>query len=172
MVEDFEDGGGRSDGQAMTETTPPPEPESPPDFALALSILRQSRGWKQDRLAAIAGVTNSALSEYERGKKTPELRSLQKLLAALGYPLAAIDRVEAFLRELRELGSLEARAREDGELALVPAAPAPAPTSTSTRVRRVAALVGQAAAAFTLLLFDLLQPAAPAYGEQGPRRED
>jgi len=53
----------------MTDKAPPP------DFALALTLLRLSRGWNQDQVATTAGVTNSALSEYERGKKMPELRS-------------------------------------------------------------------------------------------------
>src|SRR6185369_15382059 len=46
-------------------------PSEPGDFSVALSILRISRGWSQDQAARAAGVTNSALSEYERGKKMP-----------------------------------------------------------------------------------------------------
>jgi transcriptional regulator with XRE-family HTH domain len=145
-------------------------PSEPGDFSLALAILRISRGWSQDQLARAAGITNSALSEYERGKKIPELKSVRKLVTALGYELSAIERTEDFLRELRAEGLLEARQEPDGSYSLVPlAAPRdhrPAPVELPeeepgtgplrARARRVAAQVGQAATGFSLLLFDIL----------------
>ncbi|HZF12842.1 MAG TPA: helix-turn-helix transcriptional regulator [Thermoanaerobaculia bacterium] len=150
-------------------------PSEPGDFSLALAILRISRGWSQDQLARAAGITNSALSEYERGKKVPELKSVRKLVTALGYELSAIERTEDFLRELRAEGLLEARPEADGSYSLVPlAAPAGAaagrpalpvegvegaePTAgpLRARARRVAAQVGQAATGFSLLLFEIL----------------
>src|SRR5262245_46224951 len=97
-------------------------PSEPGDFSLALAILRISRGWSQDQLARAAGITNSALSEYERGKKVPELKSVRKLVTALGYELSAIERTEDFLRELRAEGLLEARPEPDGSYSLVPLA--------------------------------------------------
>jgi transcriptional regulator with XRE-family HTH domain len=137
----------------------------PGDFSLALSILRISRGWSQDQVARAAGITNSALSEYERGKKTPELKSVRKIVTALGYELSAIERTEDFLRELRAESHMEARQEEDGTYSLVPVPPAAGPASAvpeaaagplRVRARRVAAQVGQAATGFSLLLFDLL----------------
>ena len=109
----------------------------PGDFSVALSILRISRGWSQDQVARAAGVTNSALSEYERGKKMPELKSLRKIVTALGYELSAIERTESFLRELRSESHLEARAEEDGSYTLVPvplAGSGPAASGMGTRV--------------------------------------
>jgi len=134
---------------------------APGEFSLALAILRISRGWSQDQLARAAGVTNSALSEYERGKKIPELKSVRKLLKALGYPFSALERTEDFLRELQAEGLLEAREMPEGGHALVPvraplAAPATPGLSLRARARRTAALMGQAATSFSLLLFDLL----------------
>jgi transcriptional regulator with XRE-family HTH domain len=152
-------------------------PSEPGDFSLALSILRISRGWSQDQVAKAAGITNSALSEYERGKKMPELRSVRKIVSALGYELSAIERTEDFLRELRAESHMEARLEPDGSYSLVPISPLPAgrPPGQSpgkpedadlylvaaagplrARARRVAALVGQAATGFSLLLFDIL----------------
>jgi len=139
-------------------------PSEPGDFSVALSILRISRGWSQDQAARAAGVTNSALSEYERGKKMPELKSLQKIVKALGYEISAIERTEDFLRELRAESHMEARLEPDGSYSLVPisqllpdtGAVSIAGNPLRTRARRVAALVGQAATGFSLLLFDVL----------------
>jgi transcriptional regulator with XRE-family HTH domain len=121
----------------------------PSDFALAMTLLRLTRGWNQDQLAGASGITNSALSEYERGKKVPELKSVQKILAALGYSWAALERAERFMGELREMGRLEAVVGPEGDCTLVPAASGSAEPETRARARRVAALVGQAATGFT-----------------------
>jgi transcriptional regulator with XRE-family HTH domain len=144
-------------------------PPEPGDFSVALSILRISRGWSQDQVAREAGITNSALSEYERGKKTPELKSVRKIVTALGYPLSAIERTEEFLETLRAESLLEARPEPDGGVSLVPLSRTPPPAGAApvllpprpspalrSRARRVAAQVGQAATGFSLLLFDLL----------------
>ncbi len=142
-------------------------PGEPADFSLTLTILRLSRGWSQEQLAQASGMSNSAISEYERGKKVPELRSLRRIVAGLGYRLAAIERTEDFLADLRAESLLEARLTADGEIELAPsgwAVPGPplpagelaAPPPLRRRTRRVAAQVGQAATGFALLLFDLL----------------
>jgi transcriptional regulator with XRE-family HTH domain len=153
------------------------------DFSIALSILRISRGWSQDQVAKASGITNSALSEYERGKKVPELKSVKKIVKALGYELSAIERTEDFLRELRAESHMEARREPDGSYSLVPISSpggsaslarrpaaglregveasgdfdlAAASGPLRSRARRVAAQVGQAATGFSLLLFDIL----------------
>jgi transcriptional regulator with XRE-family HTH domain len=139
-------------------------PQEPADFSLTLAILRLSRGWSQDQVARATGLTNSAISEYERGKKVPELRNVRKIIAALGYRLSAVERTEDFLADLRAEGVLEARETADGDFALAPslaAVPAaelaePAAPPLRQRARRVAAQVGQAATGFVLLLFEVL----------------
>ncbi len=165
------------------------------DFSIALSILRISRGWSQDQVAKASGITNSALSEYERGKKVPELKSVKKIVKALGYELSAIERTEDFLRELRAESHMEARREQDGSYSLVPVslptglAKRPAAAigggegggedfdlaATSgplrTRARRVAAQVGQAATGFSLLLFDILIGNGGQGGQRGQGRE-
>jgi transcriptional regulator with XRE-family HTH domain len=136
-------------------------PRETADFSLTLAILRLSRGWSQDQVARAAGLTNSAISEYERGKKVPELRNVRKIVAALGYRLSAIERTEDFLADLRAEGLLEAREDAEGDLALAPIARAGEiaegePPPLRQRARRVAAQVGQAATGFVLLLFEVL----------------
>jgi XRE family transcriptional regulator, regulator of sulfur utilization len=130
------------------------------DLGRKISILRISRGWSQDRLAQAAGITSSALSEYERGKKIPELKSLRKITSALGYSLSALDRTEDFLRELQTESLLEARPEPEGGYTSVPVNLSPqaifAPQSLRARARRTAALMGQAATSFGVLLFDIL----------------
>jgi len=130
------------------------------DLNRSLAILRISRGWSQDQLARASGITNSALSEYERGKKVPELKSLRKLVSALGYSLSALELAEDFLRELQAGSHLEARPEEDGGYTLVPTSGrrerGTATQSLRARARRAAALLGQAAVSVCALLFDIL----------------
>jgi transcriptional regulator with XRE-family HTH domain len=131
------------------------------DLALSLTLLRLSRGWNQDTLAKASGVTNSALSEYERGKKTPELKTLFKIVSALGYSLSALERSAGFLAELRAESLLEVQLVEpDGTCALVPVGSVSSPAvdvlHPRARARRVAAQLGQAVTSVSLLLFDLL----------------
>ena len=71
------------------------------DMSVALAVLRVVRGWNQDDLAKASGVRNSAISDYERGRKVPELKTLERLVSAMGYPLSAIDQARVFIEALR-----------------------------------------------------------------------
>ena len=66
-----------------------------------LAILRESRDMNQAELAREARITASSLSQYEAGKKVPELATLFRILDALGYGLAALDRADEFCLSLR-----------------------------------------------------------------------
>ena len=44
-----------------------------------LRALRQQKGKKQREIAKICGMTRQAISNYERGVRTPDLETLQKL---------------------------------------------------------------------------------------------
>ncbi|HZF13089.1 MAG TPA: helix-turn-helix domain-containing protein [Thermoanaerobaculia bacterium] len=68
------------------------------DLAVTLSILRIIRRWSQSELAEAAGVTNSAISDYERGKVDPQTQTLRKLVRALGLPLSALDQAQSFIQ--------------------------------------------------------------------------
>jgi transcriptional regulator with XRE-family HTH domain len=71
------------------------------DLAISLTILRTIRRWSQSELAEAAGVSNSAISDYERGKVDPQSQTLQKLVRALGLPLSALDQTQAFIQIVR-----------------------------------------------------------------------
>jgi transcriptional regulator with XRE-family HTH domain len=75
------------------------------EVALTITLLRQVRGWNQDDLAKASGVGNSAISDYERSRKLPELATLGRLLDAMGFPLAAIDVTRQYVETLRAGGS-------------------------------------------------------------------
>jgi tetratricopeptide (TPR) repeat protein/transcriptional regulator with XRE-family HTH domain len=80
-----------------------------PDFGLSLAVLRVGRGWSQADLARASGVPASSISQYESGKKLPELASLMRILSAMDYGFSDLDRARMFLLEshLRR-GSAEA----------------------------------------------------------------
>jgi transcriptional regulator with XRE-family HTH domain len=82
------------------------------DLAVTLSILRVIRRWSQSELAEAARVTNSAISDYERGKVDPQTQTLQKLVRALGLPLSALDQTQAFIQSVR---AQMTRLEPDGE---------------------------------------------------------
>src|SRR5437763_12788939 len=87
------------------------------DLAVTLSILRIIRRWSQSELAEAAGVTNSAISDYERGKVDPQTQTLQKLVRALGLPLSSLDQTQAFIQMIRsqmDAGEAGAGAKEGG----------------------------------------------------------
>jgi transcriptional regulator with XRE-family HTH domain len=71
------------------------------ELSVALTVLRAIRGWTQEDLARASGVRASSLSEYERGRKVPELKTLQRLVAAMGFPLSALDHAQSFIHTLR-----------------------------------------------------------------------
>ncbi len=50
----------------------------------ALTTLRQRRGWTRAELAKRAGITQTMVGIYEKGKVAPMLTTLQKMLDALG----------------------------------------------------------------------------------------
>jgi transcriptional regulator with XRE-family HTH domain len=70
-----------------------PEPEAPPievDLGARIRALRIARGATLRQLAAQAGVTESFLSQVERGVASPSIASLQRLARALGQSIAEL----------------------------------------------------------------------------------
>ncbi len=65
-----------------------------------LAVLRASRGLSKTDLANASGVPSSNISQYELGNQVPELKTLRRLLAAIGYTLAVIEPTERFLAQL------------------------------------------------------------------------
>ncbi|HEY2998409.1 MAG TPA: helix-turn-helix transcriptional regulator [Acidimicrobiales bacterium] len=54
-----------------------------------LERVRQEAGLSQEELASRAGTSRSTLSAYERGRKSPTLATVSRLLRTAGYELTA-----------------------------------------------------------------------------------
>ncbi len=70
-----------------------PTPESPPDevdLGARIRALRLARGSTLRQLAAQAGVTESFLSQVERGVASPSIASVQRIARALGQSIAEL----------------------------------------------------------------------------------
>jgi transcriptional regulator with XRE-family HTH domain len=70
-----------------------------------VTVLRVVRGWGQGELAAAAGLRTASVSDYERGKKPLPHRTLERLVAAMGFPASLVARTSAFIDEAREAAS-------------------------------------------------------------------
>jgi transcriptional regulator with XRE-family HTH domain len=68
----------------------------------ALRLLRERRFWKQKELARRAGVTRSRMSAYELGRRLPSLRTLHRLLQALGVDLRHLHAALHAIQEQQE----------------------------------------------------------------------
>lgn len=71
------------------------------ELNVALVILRVVRGWTQDDLAKASGIPNSSISDYERGKKVPSLKTLERLTAAMGFSIQSLQRTRRFIEAVR-----------------------------------------------------------------------
>jgi transcriptional regulator with XRE-family HTH domain len=68
-----------------------------PAWAKAVTILRLIRRWKQTKLAAVAGVSVSAVSRYEKGERSLEPEKARRLVTAMGFPAYLWERTLAFV---------------------------------------------------------------------------
>lgn len=59
-------------------------PDTAPAIGHAVKELRWARQWTQDDLARESGVSSSAISLIERGLRTPERETLDRLAVGLG----------------------------------------------------------------------------------------
>lgn len=72
---------------------PKPKPD-PFRFARRLRTLREERGWTQEKLAQVAGITYAAVRKLEQltGKpRTPAWDTARQLARALGVTLDELD---------------------------------------------------------------------------------
>lgn len=58
-----------------------------------LERVRQEAGLSQEELATRAGTSRTTLSAYERGRKSPTVATMTRLLATAGYDLTAEPQV-------------------------------------------------------------------------------
>ena len=130
------------------------------DLAVTLSILRIIRRWSQSELAEAAGVTNSAISDYERGKVDPQTQTLQKLVRALGLPLSALDQTQAFLQTIRAqmIAPEPADLQVDGEPQVFSSASARSSAEREMRaeIAQIASEGGRFASRLTRLMLELM----------------
>jgi transcriptional regulator with XRE-family HTH domain len=130
------------------------------DLAVTLSILRIIRRWSQSELAEAAGVTNSAISDYERGKVDPQTQTLQKLVRALGLPLSSLDQTQAFIQMIRsqmDSGEAGAAAKEGGPQPFSNAsALSPKEREVRAEIAQIASEGGRFASRLTRLMLELL----------------
>jgi transcriptional regulator with XRE-family HTH domain len=76
------------------------------EIGIVLSILRCARGWSQEELGSSSGMGSTAVSSYECGHAVPAVKEVVRLVAAMGYPLAALDDTRAYLERLRAGSSI------------------------------------------------------------------
>ncbi|HVT61213.1 MAG TPA: helix-turn-helix transcriptional regulator [Thermoanaerobaculia bacterium] len=132
------------------------------DLATIIAVLRVARGWNQSQLVRASGVRHNSISDYERGKKVPEHKTLSRLLAAMGWPSSAIDLTANYLFRLRarkredrdERGGLEA---PSAHLREMPEAASATPAAMRWEMEQVAAEGGRFFGKALLLAFQLLE---------------
>ena len=135
------------------------------DLAVTLSILRIVRRWSQSELAETAGVTNSAISDYERGKVDPQTQTLQKLVRALGLPLSALDQTQAFIQIIRaqmDMGDTQVGRGEGGAQPFSNAAAlSPKEREVRAEIAQIASEGGRFASRLTRLMLELMAASTP-----------
>lgn len=84
------------------ETIVPASPAIPEkDLGTALAILRCARGWSPEDLEQASGIPSTSISDYERGHTVPGVKKVIRLVAAMGFPLAALDHTLRYVEALR-----------------------------------------------------------------------
>jgi len=126
------------------------------DLAVTLTILRVIRRWSQSELAETAGVTNSAISDYERGKVDPQTHTLQKLVRALGLPLSALDQTQGFIQVIRAQMAGLAAEGEGAEQFSAAAALSPKERELRAEIAQISSEGGRFASRLTRLMLELM----------------
>jgi transcriptional regulator with XRE-family HTH domain len=136
------------------------------DLAVTLAMLRIIRRWSQSELAEAAGVTNSAISDYERGKVDPQTQTLQKLVRALGLPLSALDQAQAFIQMIQSQMSAPVEAEDSPHFSSAPET-SPEEREMRAEIALIASEGGRFASRLTRMALELM-----ARGRAGGRPDD
>lgn len=67
------------------------ETDEPIHVGRVIALLRESLDWTQSDLARQSGVKQASISEYESGKSTPDVATLERLLSAMRFRWIALD---------------------------------------------------------------------------------
>jgi transcriptional regulator with XRE-family HTH domain len=114
------------------------------DLGTVLALLREIRGLDQKELAKASGLTAGTISDFERGKMVPGLNSVEKLLTAMSYDFAAVDKTQEFVNLIRSQ-------QQD-----VPAAVPLSPSAREREIAEVTAAAGRVVARLVKLFFNVL----------------
>jgi transcriptional regulator with XRE-family HTH domain len=95
------------------------------EFGITLRQLRVLSDLRQQETADRAGITRPMLSAYERGRVTPEMETMEKLLQAMGWSWATFEAVRGMTRAIRagrlEAGDLRSQSSLQGVLLAIQA---------------------------------------------------
>ncbi len=58
----------------------------------AIRVRRELKGWRQDKLSEVSGLTQSTISRLESNRQVARMSTALALAEALGVPLAEIAR--------------------------------------------------------------------------------
>src|SRR6185295_7643753 len=75
----------------MARVKKPGEPDEPIHIGRVIAVLREALDWTQSDLARQSGVKPGSISEYESGKSTPDVVTVERLLAAMRFRWTALD---------------------------------------------------------------------------------
>jgi transcriptional regulator with XRE-family HTH domain len=67
------------------------ETDEPIHIGRVIALLREALDWTQSDLARRSGVKRASISEYESGKSTPDVGTLERLLKAMRFRWIALD---------------------------------------------------------------------------------
>lgn len=68
--------------------------DSPEQVAAALQFMRGISGMSQRELAAAGGFQQAQIHWWEHDERRPQIATLTRLLAAMGYQLAIVPMIE------------------------------------------------------------------------------
>jgi transcriptional regulator with XRE-family HTH domain/tetratricopeptide (TPR) repeat protein len=71
------------------------------NFGQALVVLRIARRWSREELVAALGTPEETIANWERGKASPEVASLQQAAETMGFPPGVLGRTLAFVRSVQ-----------------------------------------------------------------------
>jgi len=131
-----------------------------PSFPLGrvIAVLRETLDWTQSDLARHSGVKRGAISEYESGKSTPDVVTLERLLSAMRFRWTALDFGGWFIEQLL----LDCRTPEGGDHSGGASSSLVTVSSLATRLSADVAVVHQTAVRLSHLVRTL----------QGEQRKD
>ncbi len=88
------------EGEDMARVKKRRETDEPLHIGRVIAVLREALDWTQSDLARESGVKPGSISEYEGGKSTPDVATLERLLSAMRFRWTALDFGRWFIEQL------------------------------------------------------------------------